>query len=240
MTKTRPYPETARIQGIKVKDIHEHERPVERILSYGTKSMRDAELLAIILGTGSTEAGVLTFAEQLLTLSGGVRGILSADASTLRKFHGIGKTKAARILAVRGLLERFYTTALDRGQKFSDPNYTSKFFMAKLCDRKREIFSVVFLDNKHRMLGYTEMFQGTINAATVHPREVVRKGLELNAAAVIVAHNHPSGSPSPSDADRYTTKLLFKALKVSGIRLIDHVVVGETDTVSLAEEGFID
>lgn len=231
------YPNSAgSSEKIRVTDIPEHERPIERVLMLGTKALRDAELVAIVLGTGTRETGVLDFADLLLSSSGGVRGLLASDADSLLEVPGIGKAKAARILAVRGLLERFYTRPLDRGERFSDPRYSSKFFMAKLCDLRHEVFGVAFLDGRHRLLRYVEMFQGTINAATVHPREVIRLALQMNAAAVIVAHNHPSGNPTPSDADRHTTRLLSQALRVSGIKLLDHIVVGETDTVSFAEE----
>ena len=215
------------------------ERPRERLLAHGADALSDAELLAIFLRTGSRGVSAVDLARDLLNRFGGLRGLLEADCQQFCAGPGLGDAKYAQLQAVLAMARRYLATDLDRGDALTSPRATTAYLRAQLRHQTREVFACLFLDNRHRVLRFEELFQGTIDAAAVYPREVVRRALALNAAAVIVAHNHPSGVAEPSRADEQITRRLQEALAVVDIRLLDHFVVGDGEPVSFAERGLL-
>ncbi|MDA0976939.1 MAG: DNA repair protein RadC [Proteobacteria bacterium] len=213
--------------------------PREKLLKAGPEQLDDAELLAIFLRTGTRGSDVVTLARQLISRFDGLRGLLQANRQDLLSEPGIGLAKYAEIAAVVELAGRYLKSAIQRGDALTDPDITRQFLMLKLRPYSREVFSCLFMDNQHRLITYEEMFFGTIDGASVHPREVVKRALEVNAAALIFAHNHPSGVAEPSQADRRITDRLQSALSLVDIRVLDHLVVGDAEVVSFAERGWI-
>ena len=213
--------------------------PKEKMLTQGPASLTDAELLALFLGRGARGLPALDLASELLRQFGGVRGLLGADRQAVLSLPGMGAAKYARIGSALELTRRCLRSGLERGEVFTSPDVTRDFLHLQLRDHPREVFACLFLDNRHRLIAYEELFFGTIDGAAIHPREVARRALELNAAAVLVAHNHPSGVAEPSEADRRITNRLQAALDLLDIRVLDHLVVGDTDVVSFAERGLL-
>lgn len=213
------------------------ERPREKLLSRGPQSLSDAELLAIFLRTGVRGKTAVDLARDLLIAFGGLRALLEADFNKFSKHNGLGKAKYAQLQAVLEMGRRHLFETLQRGDALGSPTDTRRFLLARLRDYPHEVFACLFLDNRHRVIEFAEMFRGTIDGTSVHPREVVKQALALNAAAVIFAHNHPSGVAEPSPADHHLTHRLRDALALVDIRVLDHIVVGDGYTVSLAERG---
>lgn len=214
-------------------------QPREKLLKLGVDALNDAELLSIFLGTGTKGLPVLPLAGHLLDDFGGIRGLVSAGKEHLCSRTGIGPAKCAIILAALELAKRYLLLGLERGETITDPTSTGDFLRLRLRESPREIFACLFLDNQHRLIAYEELFFGTIDGASVHPREVVRCALAHNAAAVIFAHNHPSGVAEPSQADRRITERLQSALSLIDVRVLDHMVVGDLEVVSFAERGLL-
>lgn len=214
-------------------------RPRETLLERGADFMTDAELLSVILGTGTARKGVMQLSEDLLVQFGGLRGLLRASNEVLRRAEGLGNARIATLRASLALTERYLRAGLADRDVISDPTVTRAYLRQKLRHYEREVFACLFLDNQHRVIEYEELFFGTIDAATVHPREVVKRLLAVNAAAVIFAHNHPSGIAEPSQADQRITARLVSACALVDVRVLDHLVVGDTDIVSFAERGLL-
>jgi len=215
------------------------DRPRERLLSKGPQYLSDAELVAILLRSGVPGTHAVDLARDSLAALGGLRGLLEADQSRVCALPGWGPVKYAQLQAGLELGRRFLQARLPRGSVFQDTDSTRAFVAARLTGRPREVFACLFLDVRHRLISYEEMFEGTIDGTSVHPREVVRRALEINASALIVAHNHPSGMAEPSQADRSLTRHLSQACDTVALRLLDHLVVGETEVVSFADRGWI-
>lgn len=213
------------------------ERPREKLLSQGANTLSDAELLAIFLRTGCKGLSAVDLARQLLTHFGSLRAILEADLSTFCSAHGLGTAKYVQLQAVLEMAGRHLAEKLTKDGVFTNPNSVRNYLTTKLRDRTQEVFAVLFLDNQHQLITYKELFYGTHNGANVYPREVVKAALAHNAAALIVAHNHPSGIAEPSQADEHITQTLQKALSLVDIRLLDHFVVGDGQPYSFAEHG---
>lgn len=222
-----------------IRDWPVQERPREKMLQRGVDALSDAELLAVLLRTGVQGCSAVDLARNLLNHFDGLRGLLEADHDALCAVRGLGPAKALQLAAGLALGQRHLRTTLDRGSALTSPEATRDYIVSRLRHRQREVFLCLFLDNHHRVLACEELFQGTLDAATVHPREVVRSALAHNAAALIVAHNHPSGVAEPSDADRAVTERLRVALALVEIRLLDHFIVGDGPPVSLAERGLL-
>ncbi len=214
------------------------ERPRERLLANGAHALSDAELLAIFLRTGIRGKSAVDLARELLADYGGLRGLFELDRHSFCAHKGMGEAKYVQLQAVLEMARRHLAERLKRGESFNSPELSRSFLQQRLRDYPREVFACLFLDNRHRLIAYEELFRGTIDGASVHPREVVRKALEHNAAALILAHNHPSGVAEPSAADRHITARLRDALALVDVRVLDHIVVGD-DTVSMAELGWI-
>jgi DNA repair protein RadC len=217
----------------------EHERPREKLLQRGPSSLSDAELLAIFIRTGVPGKTAVDVARELLNRYGGLRELLAAGPEEMCETPGLGEAKYVQLQASLELGRRFLAEKLKREVTLGSTRDTRDFLQAQLRDRKNEVFCVLFLDNRHRVLTFEELFQGTLNGTAVYPREIVKRALRLNAAAVILAHNHPSGVAEPSRADELLTSRLKDALALVDIRLLDHLVVGDGETVSFSERGLI-
>jgi len=217
----------------------ETERPREKLLARGAGCLSDAELLAIFLRTGVCGMTAVDLARQLISAHGELRGVLDARPDVLFRQRGFGTSKYAQMRAALELGRRYLESGLEHSNVMDCAETTQRYLSARLRGRPHEVFAVLFLDQQHRLLQYEEMFRGTINGASVHPREVVKAALRHNAAAVILAHNHPSGVAEPSHADRQITERLRSALDLVDVRVLDHVVIGEGQITSFAERGLL-
>ncbi len=216
------------------------ERPREKLLARGPAALSDAELLAVLFGTGTRGLSAVDFARGLLGRHRcSLRALLSADRDSCLAAPGLGPARWSLLQASLELARRHYGEALRTGAVLTSPGETRRFLTAQLRDRPFEVFCCLFLDNRHRLLAFEELFRGTIDGASVHPREVLRQALAHNAAAVILAHNHPSGVAEPSQADELITHRLRDALALVDIRVLDHLIVAGPDAVSLAERGLL-
>ncbi|MBV7298722.1 RadC family protein [Enterovibrio paralichthyis] len=222
-----------------LKNLPEDCRPREKLLAKGADSLTDAELLAIFLRTGVAGMNAIELAGYLLKDFGSLRGLMQANQTQFCQRKGLGSAKYAQLQAVLELSKRHLGETLSRDDGLTSPSHTARYLSAKLRDRPREAFLVLYLDNQHRPIRDEILFEGTINAANVYPREVVKRALDLGANAVILAHNHPSGIAEPSTADRHITARIADALALVDIRLLDHMVIGDGDVVSFAERGWI-
>lgn len=222
-----------------IRDWPAGERPREKLLHRGAEALSDAELLAIFLRTGVRGRSAVDLARELLAEFGGLRALLAADRRRVCAAAGLGDAKYCQLQAALEIARRFFAESLDRGATLTRPGQARELLVARLRDRPHEVFAVLFLDNRHRVLHYGELFRGTIDGAAVHPREVVREALERGAAAVILAHNHPSGIAEPSAADHAITRRLREALNLVDVRVLDHIVVGDGEAVSFADRGLL-
>ena len=199
----------------------------------------DAALLALLLHGGNGVAAAHSLAARLLQRFGGLRGLLHADAEALLAMRGIGTARATVIRALPELARRYYEATLAPGDTLRSPKDTEAFLRARIHGLEHEVFCCLFLDNRHRVLRFDEMFRGTIDGTGVYPREVVKEALAANAAAVILAHNHPSGVAEPSQADERITQRLRAALGLVDIRLLDHLIIGDGEITSMAGRGLL-
>jgi len=222
-----------------IRDWPAGERPREKLLAKGAASLSEAELLAIFLRIGVKGKSAVDLARQALSHFGSLRALLTASQEDFCAIPGLGPAKYAQLQATLEMGRRHLGESLERGKPLTDPAATRKYLLAKLRDMPHEVFACLYLDNRHRVIAFEELFRGTIDGATVHPREVVRAALKHNAAALIFSHNHPSGVAEPSDADRRLTRRLTDALGLVDIRVLDHFVVGDGEVVSFAERGWL-
>ena len=213
--------------------------PREKMAMSGIDALSDAELLAILLRTGAARVSATQLAGTLLLGFGGLRGLLQAKRETLEQQHGLGPAKSAQLLAVMELSKRYLHEVLLRSNPLESPQATEQYLKSILRDNPHEVFACLYLDTRHRVIAFEELFHGTIDGATVYPRVVAEKALQHHAAALIVAHNHPSGISEPSLADQAITRRLKDALALLDIRLLDHFVIGEGTPVSMAARGLI-
>ncbi|NZA26861.1 DNA repair protein RadC [Luteimonas sp. SJ-92] len=222
-----------------IRDWPSHERPREKLLARGAGVLSDAELLAIFLGSGLRGRDAVATARELLAAHGPLRALLERGPAELADLPGLGPARASRLAAALELCSRYLAADLARGEAMTDPAAAGRYFAQRLRARPHEVFAALFLDTRHRALAFEELFQGTVDGAEVHPREVVRRALAHNAAALIVGHNHPSGCRDPSAADRAVTAQLRQALALVDVRLLDHFVIGDGPPVSLAARGWV-
>jgi DNA repair protein RadC len=209
-------------------------------MELGAQALSDAELLAVVFGTGTGGANALDMARDLLQqFAGSLRRLLTADAGVLLGQRGLGPARYATLMAALELARRHYRESLSAGPALNAPAATRQFLTAQLRDRPYEVFCCLHLDNRHRLIQFEEVFRGTIDGASVHPREVVRQALRYNAAALIFAHNHPSGVAEASQADELITRRLRDALSLVDIRVLDHLIVGDNNCLSFAERGLL-
>ena len=214
------------------------ERPREKLLNKGAEARSDAELLAIFLRTGCKGVTAVELARQLLDNFGGLKPLLQASKTEFCQHKGLANAKYAQLQAVLEMAKRHLLEQLSRGDVLSSPSQTRQYLAAQLGNYPHEVFACLFLDNRNRVIAFEKMFYGTIDGASVYPREVVRLALKKNAAAIIFAHNHPSGVAEPSHADEQITKRLKEALALVDVRVLDHFVIGD-EVVSFAERGLL-
>ncbi|OUS15518.1 hypothetical protein A9Q88_10710 [Gammaproteobacteria bacterium 50_400_T64] len=222
-----------------IKNWPEGERPREKLINQGPRALSDAELLAIFLRTGITGLSAVDLARELLIQFGSISTLLNADLEAFCAVKGLGPAKYAQLQSVLELARRHLGEQLSREQVFTNPETVRQYVRAHFQGYQREVFLCLFLDTRHRLIATEELFQGTIDGASVYPREVVKRALQHNAGAVIFSHNHPSGIAEPSGADEKITRQLKEALALVDIRVLDHIVVGHGEEVSLAERGLL-
>jgi DNA repair protein RadC len=223
-----------------MKDLPAALRPREKLLAHGAASLADAELLALLLRTGYQGTNVLVMAQAVLDQCGGIAGLLRADAKKLGSIKGLGgSAKRAELLAVMELARRALASQLADRPVFDNPDAVRDYLKLQLGELGHEVFAVLFLDAQHRLVAYEPMFAGTLTQTSVYPREVLKRALTLGAAAVVLAHNHPSGVAEPSRADEFLTQQLKNALAFIDVRVLDHLVVGRGGVVSFAERGLL-
>ena len=209
------------------------------MLARGPAALADAELLALLLRTGLPGLGVLQLAQSLLDRFGGLAGLLHADVPALANIKGLGPAKRAEVAAVLEIARRVLAQQLAETPMFDAPQRVKDYLALHLRPLGHEAFAVLFLDTRQRLLSFEVMFQGTLTHTSVHPREIVKRALALNAAAVVLAHNHPSGVAEPSRADELLTQALRAALQLVDVRVLDHLVVGAASVLSFAERGLL-
>lgn len=222
-----------------IKEWEAHERPREKLATFGSASLTEAELLAVLFGTGSGGKDVITWSRDVLKTAGGLGGLLSLPKERLLEIPGIGLARSMQIQAILELTRRYLASSLRSGEGFTRPEMVKDYLAAQLRHQDREVFAILLLDSQHRLLHYCELFYGTINAAPVYPREIIKLVMRHNAAAVILAHNHPSGVAEPSQADQRVTTRIREALSTIDVALLDHFVIGAGETVSFAERGWL-
>lgn len=215
-------------------------RPREKLLARGATALSDSELLALLLRTGTRGKGVLQMADEVLGTFGGIAGLLHTPADDLKRIKGLGGTaKRTEVAAVMELARRAVAQQLKARQVFSSPEAVKHYMQLHLAHKPHEVFAVLFLDAQHRLIAMEELFRGTLTQTSVYPREVVRRALHLEAAAVVLAHNHPSGTVQPSRADESLTQMLKSALALIDVRVLDHVIVAPGQSFSMAERGLL-
>lgn len=215
------------------------ERPREKLVTKGPQYLSDAELLALLFGSGTRGKTAVDLARDLLKQFSGLRGVFGANFKEFSQFPGLGISKYCQCQAVIELNRRQSAEPLNRTHEISHPEQIKAFVRAMLRDRSREVFACLFLDNRHRQIAFEELFQGTIDSASVYPRVVIQRALYHNATAVILTHNHPSGVAEPSTADRQLTSMLQEALSLIDVRLLDHLIVGDDEVTSFSERGLL-
>lgn len=215
------------------------ERPREKLLNLGEKYLSDAELIAIFFRTGIRGKTALDLSRELLSELGTLKKIFSTEPTYFYQKPGIGKAKFAMLKAAVELGRRYLNENIAPGELLNNSQATKNFFANRLKTYPHEVFACLFLDNHHRILGFEELFHGTLTEASIYPREIVKRCLAHNAAKIILAHNHPSGNPKPSQADREMTRILKEALALVDIHVIDHIVVGHNESLSFVEAGLL-
>lgn len=215
------------------------EKPREKLAAQGAQALSDAELLAVLFGTGTRGQDVMTWARNLLHEAGGLTQLLTLAPEQLCQFRGIGVARGMQLQVVLELARRYLASTLKLGEGFTNPQLVRDYLATQLRHQSREVFAVLLLDSQHRLLHYEELFYGTINAAPVYPREIIKLALKKNAAALILAHNHPSGVAEPSIADKQVTERIQAALKTIDVAVLDHFVIGAGEVVSFVELGLL-
>ena len=233
---------------MQLQDLPLETRPREKLLARGAGALSDAELLALLLRTGIKGKGVLQMADELLQVKkngegkpgfDGIAGLLNASADDLKRIKGLGPAKRAELVAVLELARRALAQQLRQREIFASPGAVRQYLQLHLAAKPHEVFAVIFMDVQNRLLAMEEMFRGTLTQTSVYPREVVLRALHHQCAAVVLAHNHPSGSVQPSRADEALTQTLKSALALVDVRVLDHVIVGTGETLSMAERGLL-
>jgi DNA repair protein RadC len=221
-----------------IKDLPPGARPREKLLTRGPQALSDVELLAILLRTGMAGKNVFELSQELLA-SGGIAGLLQATPGSLKQIKGLGPAKQAELLAVFEIARRAMLQRLQEREAFHTPDAVKQYLQLQLAHKNHEVFAVLFLDSQNRLLAMEELFRGTLSQTSVYPREVVLRALHHQAAAVVLSHNHPSGSVQPSRADEALTQNLKASLALVDVRVLDHIIVGQGQALSMAEQGLI-
>lgn len=215
------------------------ERPREKLLARGANALSDAELLAIFLRTGIKGKTAVDLSRELLNEFGSLNALLCADQQQFCQGNGLGEAKFSQLQAVLEMGRRYLYESLQRDDAITSPEATQQYLSARLRHHRHEVFACLFLDNRHHVIQYEELFNGTIDGAAVYPRVIVQKALQYNAAAVILSHNHPSGIKEPSQADKQITFQIRDALNLVDVRVLDHFIVGDGKAFSFVEKGLL-
>lgn len=223
----------------KILDLPKNERPRERMLRYGSEVLSNSELLAIILRTGSKDEDILSLCRKLLREKNGLNGLLTSTSEEFMKLHGIGKAKAAQLLALAELSKRFKSYKSGEEYKISEPRAAAEMVMEEMRYLKQECLKVIMLNTKNVVIGYKDVSLGSLNSSIVHPREVFCDALKKSSASIIICHNHPSGDPTPSSEDINVTNRIKECGRLLGIDLLDHLIIGDGIYISLKEKGII-
>ncbi|EEH99180.1 DNA repair protein RadC [Clostridium tertium] len=226
--------------SIKVIDIPKEERPIEKLLINGPEILSNAELLAVILRTGTRGENVISLSTRILSEFDGLNGLLDIGISEITSIKGIKNIKASQILAIGELFRRFNSLNLIReGNSISSPRDIAKLLINEMMSLKQEILKLIMLDTKNNIIGIKDVFKGSLNTSIVHPREIFKEALKKSSSSIIICHNHPSGDPTPSKEDINITLRLKECSKIIGVDLLDHLIIGKGKFVSLKEKGII-
>ncbi len=226
-------------QTLKIMDLPENERPRERLLRYGVQILSNAELLAIILRSGSKKENILSLSSRILKETEGLNGLLSSTAEDFINMHGIGEAKAAQLMALGELSKRFKSFKDGNEYKIGRPTDVAELVMEEMRNFKQEHLKVIMLNTKNVVMFIKDVSVGSLNSSIVHPREVFCDAIRKNSASIIICHNHPSGDPSPSNEDINVTNRLKECGKILGIELLDHLIIGNRKYISLKEKGIV-
>jgi len=226
--------------NIKIRDIPAEERPIEKLLLNGPEALNNAELLAVILRTGTKGENVISLSTRLLSEFEGLNGLLNTGLSDIKRIKGIKNIKASQILAMGELFRRFNSLrAIKNNERISSPKDVANLLINEMCNLKQEILKLIMLDTKNNILGIKDVFKGSLNSSIVHPREIFNEALKKSSSSIIICHNHPSGDPTPSKEDINITIRIKECSKIIGIDLLDHIIVGKKKFISLKEKGII-
>lgn len=225
--------------GMNIREWPVQDRPREKLLQRGAAVLSDAELLAVLLGSGVAGRNVLDVARGLLVRFGGLRPFLEADRRAVLREPGMGEVKYAQLQALLEIGRRYLDEGITRAAALEDPQAVRRYLKSMLRHEPSEVFGCLFLDTKHRPLAFEVLFRGTIDRASVYPREVVRRALMHNAAALILCHNHPSGNSEPSKEDVHLTLSLKRGLALIDVRVLDHIIIGDGEPLSMVEHGWV-
>ncbi|VEB38605.1 DNA repair protein RadC [Legionella sainthelensi] len=208
----------------------------EKLLTYGPQSLSDIELLAVFINSDNKTNSCMQLACDLLIHLGDLRAILNADTQSFNQVQGLGEVQYVQLQAVKEICRRSDFIQIQKETQITNSKQTYAYLKKRLRDYKNETFVALFLDNQHRIIAYDELFSGTINTATIHPRPIIERVLRLNAAALILAHNHPSGVSDPSPQDIAVTERMREALELVDVRLLDHIIIGDNEVYSIIAE----
>jgi DNA repair protein RadC len=225
--------------NVKIMDLPESERPQEKMLKYGPEGLSNAELLALILRSGTSEENILSLCNRILAESNGLNGLLESTLEEFMKLKGIKEAKASQLLALTEISKRFRTYKAAGTFKISQPRDAADYLMEDMRWRKQEVLKVLLLNTKNIVIHVKDVSMGSLNSSIVHPREVFSEAVKKSCASIIVCHNHPSGDPSPSNEDINITHRLKECGKLLGIELLDHIIIGNGTYVSLKEKGIL-
>ncbi|QAA31501.1 RadC family protein [Clostridium manihotivorum] len=226
-------------ENLKISDIPKSERPQEKLIRLGSSALSNHELLALILRTGTSKENVLGLSMRILQELDGINGLLNTSHSELMKISGIKEVKAAQIMALCELFKRFKSFKSGEEFKISDPKSAAMIVMNEISSLRQEVLMLMMLNTKNIIISIKEVFKGSLNSSIVHPREIFVEAIKKSAASIIICHNHPSGDPTPSKEDVNITLRIKECGKIVGIDLLDHIIIGGKDFISLKEQGII-
>ena len=228
-----------RFSSFTVRDLPKSERPRERLIKFGPEALSAQELLALVIGRGIPKKSVMNIAQELLARFGNIKAISQASIEALSEIKGVGLAKAAQLKACFELGKRQDLEPELKNYDIKNPQSVVKAIRASIKDKAKEHFKLILLDTRNKIIGISTISIGTLNASLVHPREIFKEAIIHNSASVVLAHNHPSGDPEPSEEDLTITKRLVKSGKILGIEVIDHIIIGKTNFSSFKERGLI-
>ncbi|MGG7098002.1 RadC family protein [Clostridium sardiniense] len=225
---------------LRMLDIPENERPKEKLLRYGAESLSNPELLAIVLRTGTKGENVLNLSQKIIAELNGLNGILNASVKEMTKIKGVKEAKASQILAIAELFRRFNTyKSFNEFKRITSPREVANMLYGEMGASNQEVLKLIILNTKNEVVKIKDVFKGSLNSSLVHPREIFNEAIRSSAASIIICHNHPSGDPTPSSEDIKVTTRINQSGEIIGIKLIDHIIIGRNNYVSLKEKGIL-